>query len=233
LAAGILFVGAAESAALAQLGTASLTWEVLDETSGAWVRDSLTTTDTTLDIRLHAQWSPELGIAFGYTFFDGIVRTASPLDAAIAGRPPRGWDELSGSSISTTRFGDLIKIDDARDMLPPGEGPRYVIAGQNALAFADLHQNRNNPVYIYTFSLDLDGPGTRSIESIHREWLPPSGGNPACLARIYTHESGSTSQPPTFLQGLDIHVVPAPASLALLVAGLMPFRRRGQKQTRT
>lgn len=226
LAALGVLVGAAAPAA-AQIGTASLTWEVYDEAGGGWVAGVLTTTDTTLDVRLRAQWSPELGIAFGYTFFDGIVRTSSALDVAIAGRAPRGWDELTGQSVSATRFGELIKIDDARDTSPPGAGADYVVAGQNPLAFADLHQNRNNPVFIYEFSLELDGPGVRSIESIHREWLPASGGNPACLARIYTHENGAYSQPPTILNSLEIRVVPSPASVGVL--GMLVLLRRGRR----
>lgn len=216
----------------AQLGVGMLRWQVSTDGGGTW-EGGLTEVPPeqgSVQVRLLASWSSDGGMyAFAGCQFDAVVRGidgAGPLDTVVNARRTPPMTSGSAQTIAVTRFGSQIKIDDLRDTLPPGEGPRGVFPGQIVEQFGPPPGwSRDNPVSIFEYTLVLDGSeGDRDLWLLY---IAPSGGNTIDrVMRIYTSSSGAQNTPSTMTRGATVRVIPAPGALLLLAMGALGARRR-------
>lgn len=219
------------SAALAQLGNATITWEADD--GRGWTSTRLETTAPSVQVRMRVEWDqrPTTGNAFAGLQFDAVTTgPADALDNVSNARRLYPFDRASAQTLSVMRFGSSLKIDDSRDTLPPGTGPRGIFPGQLAPGFGDTNFTTSNPVSVFAFSLQFDAtPGTRRINSLY---IAPSGGDTVSrYLRLYLpNTGGAQNTPSTITLPLDIVYIPAPSgTLLALTAGAMalrPNRRR-------
>lgn len=227
----LVAVAGLASGATAQLGTGLIEWQVSADGGAAWASGltEVPPEQGSVLVRARASWSIDGGMyAFAGSQFDVVVKGAAPGDEVTNAR--RSWPFTSGSiqTIVVQRFGDVLKVDDARDTLPPGEGPRGVFPGQLVPQFG-TNFTTANPATIFEFTLQLDGSeGDRDLWSLYI--APPGGNTIDRVMRIYTSASGAQNTPSTTTRGVTIRVIPAPwAGTALLAAwGAMAPRRRSR-----
>jgi hypothetical protein len=224
VAAALAVLGSACSA-WAQIGLGTLTWEVND--GSGWTSGHLVTSEPAVMVRLVAAWTSNAGYAFSGTQFDALV-TSDSTDADLASQFERVFPFNRGltQTLIATRFGNTLKIDDARDSSPPGQGPRGIFPGQLVEGFGDPFTTAN-PVAIFQFRLTFDdAPGPRVVSSRH---VAPSGGNTVDrVMRLYTTSTGASNLPSTTSFPLEIVYVPGPgaSTLTLVAAGGLARRRR-------
>ena len=185
--------------------------------------------EATPSVRLRAlvSWDLDAGIAFASAAFDVILAAVNGGHSDGTGTfvRPAPFNNATGQTIVATRFASVLKVDDARDTLPPGEGQRGVNPAQ--LSGGTSGPDRLNPASIFEFDVFFDGtPGRREVSEF---FLAPAGGNSTDrVLRVYTNDHGALNHPLTTRHHLTINVIPAPASLGLLVPLLALHRRRRQ-----
>jgi hypothetical protein len=218
-----LILAASTSVALAQLGNATITWEADD--GRGWTNTRLETTSPSVQVRMRVAWEAVAGFMFAGVQFDTVISgPAVAADVVTDPRRPGFFGSGSSQTLVGTRFGDTIKIDDVRDTLPAGLGPRGVFPGQ----FPDFlggPYDRSNPAAVFTFRLDFDNiPGTRTVNSLY---LATGGGDTISrYLRIYTSGGGAQNTPNTTTLPLDIIFIPTPGTTACAAATLLLTRRR-------
>lgn len=222
---GVALALAAVSAARGQyLGT--LTWEADDGTG--WTAGRLETSAQSVRVRLRAAWYPaEPALYFAGCQFDAVVSGDGRDDVISDFDRTVPMKKGATQTLVATRFGDVVKIDDRRDTMPPGQGPRGIFPGQLVEQFAGWPPpTHDNPVSLFEFTLTFDGvAGERRVSSLY---VAPSGGNTIDrVMRIYTNSSGAQINPSTTTFTLDIAYVPGPGGAALAgVALAFAVRRR-------
>lgn len=208
--------------ATAQIGTATFAWEAFVD--GQWRGGSVQTTATDVPVRVRVSWSQDAGYAFASAQFDAVISVpTSASDAAVNPIRPRPFDSAS-QTLAVTRFGNQLKIDDQRDTFAPGLGTRGTFPSQGVEGFG-YPISTANPAVVFSFNLRLGATmGTRLIEALP---LAPFNGNSTDRwMRIYTTSGGAQNTPLVTQQTLELTLIPAPASAALLVVGLVAARRR-------
>lgn len=208
------------AAALAQTG--SLTWQAND--GSGWTSGSLVTDSPTVRIRLLAEWDIDSEYtAFGATQFDGRISTDFVAADTIADFGS-GFDPFNRQAFPVaTRMGTVLKLDDRRDSLPPGQGPYWTRCGQVPEAFQWVVFD--NPLDILSFTITFDGvPGTRTIDLI--PGLITGGNTIDRVMYIYIDRVGNRVFPLTTISDLRITYIPTPGALPLLALALIPRRRR-------
>lgn len=217
------------AAANAQVGTGLVVYEVSDDGGATWNGGLVETVASSVKVRILASWSSDADMyAFGGSQFDVVVTGVGGAGAAdTVANAMRPWPTNTGSAqtIVATRFGNQIKIDDARDTLGPGAGTRGVFPGLLAQNFAGTNFSTANPLTIFEFDLNLDGSiGDRDLSSLYI--APPGGNTIDRVMRIYTSPTGAQNTPSTTTRGATVRVVPAPGALALLGLGGLAIARR-------
>lgn len=224
-----LILASGASTALAQFGTATITWEADD--GRGWTSTRLETTAPSVQVRMRVAWgaASEVGYMVAGVQFDALIQSPRGALDSVANPLRPGW--FAGGSAQTivaTRFGDALKIDDSRDTLPPGVGSRGVFPGQLVEAFGGPY-DRSNPATVFTFRLDLDTiPGTRTINSLYV--APFNGDTISRYLRLYTSPSGAQNRPNTTTLPLEIVFIPAPS--AAMFASLISFAICGTRRRR-
>lgn len=230
LAAGVA------AAAHAQIGVADFRWQASLDGGASWHGDWLDVPEGTPSARVRAlvSWVPEPGVGYAYAVsrFDAVVEAVGGGLADTASdflRPPPLHLAFT-QTITAVRFGSVLKIDDARDTLPPGEGTRGIQPGQLTEVPGDTPYNTANPISIFEFVLWFDGtPGRRELRE---HFIAPGGGNTTDrVLRIYTSPLGASNMPLTTRHGLTINVLPAPGAAFPLLFGALALRRarRGRR----
>lgn len=222
--ATLLCAGLCASAS-AQVGTGTWTWEVSADGGESWASGLVVVPQDQQEVRIRgvAAWSTDAGTwGFAGTRFDFVWETPGDGDAVTLMRriPPfNGF----GQTLAATRFGSIIKIDDSRDTLPPGEGDRGVAPGQLAPAFGN--PDTSNPIAVVEFRFALDGtPGDREVTSL---FMAPTGGNTVDrVYRVYTTREGMQNIPLVSIHNATVRVVPSPAAACTLLATALLARRR-------
>lgn len=216
------------AAANAQVGTGLVVYEVSDDGGATWNGGLTETVASSVLVRIRASWSDDAGMyAFAGAQFDVVVTGVSGAGAADnASNFARISNGVSSAqTIVATRFGNQLKIDDARDTLGPGLGTRGVFPGQLVEQFAGTNFTSANPATIFTFQLNLDGSiGDRELSSLYI--APPGGNTIDRVMRIYTSSSGAQNMPSTTTRGATVRVIPAPGALALMGLGGLAIARR-------
>lgn len=209
---------AAPTAVVAQLGTASMSWQGND--GHGWSSGTLATSEPEIRIRLLADWSSDAGYAFSQTRFDAVV-LGSFMDSATQMSRPWPFDEAA-QTLLASRFGEVLKIDDSRDTLEPGAGARGIQPLQLSEGWGRFDPSR--PVSLFEFVLTFDGnPGSRTIDALY---LPASGGNSTDRQiRIYTSYAGDLNNPLTTTIPLRIDYLPSPSALTVVGVGCTIFFR--------
>lgn len=218
--------------ALGQLGSGVFAIELSADGGETW-RSGLTEVEPgprTVLWRLSVEWTADAGYYFAGSQFDlGVFGPEGATDTVTNAVRPYFFQRSTTQVIVVTRFGSMLKIDDSRDTLPFGEGPRGVFPAQLPEAFAQWPPpTRDNPAHVFTFDLNLDGtPGDRYLSAT---FVPASNG---ALVRIYTTYTGAQNSlglgpnhGPLEIRFASVRVIPAPASLALAVVALAWGRRR-------
>lgn len=230
---GCLALAGAASAQPSTIGTGRFWWEASLDGGSTWARDALTVADPSAGvlIRARADWEPRPPeIPFHYfagVKFDVVVESVSGGLSDGASHFTRA--PLLGSGLGQTyaamRFGSVLKIDDIRDTLPPGEGTRAIEVHQYREQDADLNFRRNNPMELFRFILDLDGSeGERIVRQAFRPYQLPE---PNRFLMTYLTGNGAVNYPDSTAYDLRLHVVPAPGAAGLLVLGtLLSLRGR-------
>lgn len=220
----LLFVGSLMCGpASAQNFLASLTFEASTDGGHNWQSGlvQLDPVPSTVQVRIRADWTPEAGYAFRSTRFDVVISDCGEGDSASTFARPEPFTAVT-QTIVATRFGTVIKIDDARDTLPPSMWHYYaVIPAQHAEDF-NPNFNSNRPVTIFTFDVHLDGtPGERSLDALV---LRDTFNVP--VTWIYRSARGEAVSMRTVVEPLIVRVVPAPGAFAMLASALLVSSRR-------
>jgi len=222
--------------ASAQTGTGEFAWQVSTDNGGNWAGGVVEVPPSQGSVLVRgalASWSSDGGMyAFGSAQFDVVVSGAAAEDR-VTNETRTPYVRFQSQTIAVTRFAGRIKIDDARDALPPGEGPRGVFPAMMVQNLAGMLFTTAGPLWVFEFTLHLGPtPGDRDITSL---FIAPSGdiGNTIDrVVRIYTSRSGLNNVPSTTVRTAVVRVVPAPGATGLLLMGaLAPLRRGRGKQS--
>ncbi len=213
---GVVSVGVS-CVAVAQAPFANLYWEASD--GGAWTRNQLTTTQQNIQIRLVGEWGGFGAVCFGETVFDATVSSVRDGDAAI-NSARQGRFIWNPQTLAVSQFGNIIKIDDDRDLDVPGLGTRGVDCVQVHPGFGNP-VDQSNPAILFAYQLSMaDTPGTRVVSSIP---VPID----ATGANVFLWSGGGVLRATAPVFGVDVTYVPTPGCLALLTpASLLLVRRR-------
>lgn len=146
-------------------------------------------------------------------------------DDVINPTPIAPFNILPNLTYVATRFGNVVKIDDVRDTLPPGVGTLWIQCQQLPEKF-NPNFSTERPAPVFEFLLQLDGThGPRTVNhlyplNVHGWEMGP---------RVYLTPDGQQGVPGPLLRApLHLNVIPAPASLGLLLPLLALRRRRRQ-----
>ena len=207
-----------------------VSWQVSQDEGHTWHGGTVEIADPFAHVRIRAigDWYYPGAYAFASVSMDITITCADMSgenDSVTNAAPLAPFDAFQAQTYVATRFGHVMKIDEIRDTLPPGMGPRWVRCYQ-------LPQNSNpnfstaQPAPIFEFALQLDGTaGTRVVDHVNPR-LPGEG---EVGPLLYTTPEGGLATPPTILRGpLNLVVIPAPATLTLLLPLLALHRRRRQ-----
>lgn len=209
------------------VGTASFVWELSADRGTTWTTGLLEVpqNQSRVDARVRVSWSADAGTWFNATGFDAVWSGdagAGPTDSLITAQKEPDF-EGAAQNLAATRFGTLLKIDDSRDTLPPGEGQRAILVGQVAPTLGG--DNSDNPAQLLRFSFQLDGSlGTRTILALP---IALTGGNSTDrFVRIFTTFNGAGNFPLVTQFPATLRVIPGPASLTSIVIVALPLARR-------
>lgn len=185
---GIVAGTAVAHTALAREGPPVWRWQVSADAGTTW-RDGVVEVafdQQSVRVRALVGWtrSPSGAYAFAGSMFDVAVQgppgnadLIALSDAPGQGRMGLGWSYAQ--TLVASRLGDMLKIDDSRDSLPPGWGTRGVLPGQLVEMYAGTNFTHANPAVIFEYTLLLDGsPGARLIGD---EFIP----RPECIRRYF------------------------------------------------
>ncbi|MDX2148706.1 MAG: hypothetical protein SFZ23_14430 [Planctomycetota bacterium] len=218
------FTGAAilaGSSALAQVGTATFTWQASADGGQTWQSNLIEVDQSVRDFRVRGwlDWSTDAGVAVAATVFDCSVHTTSAADFVQNPSRREPFNSFPPQTLVSTRFANTIKIDDSRDTDPPGVGTRGVTIGQG-WADSGFPHTSERPISLLDFSLRLSGElGDRSVISEFL-WLDPND------VYIYVSRSSRTNVPHTTTVPLTIRVIPAPGAAAFMTFGMLAAARR-------
>jgi hypothetical protein len=221
--AGLL---AASTSAHAQIGTGTFRWELSADNGGSWQSELVVQeSQTTVRLRAVVSWSQDAGTWFGRASYDvkwSSIGTAGLHDTLITYNRTPGIDQFIQIA-NGQRQGSVLKIDDQRDTLAPGQGLFGFASVQLIPNFGG--NNRSNPIVISTFDIALDGSlGGRQISSVFN---PPGNGNPQDqFLSIYINTNGATNRPIMQLFDASLTVIPSPVAFCIIAPGLLVFTRR-------
>ncbi|MDX2148707.1 MAG: hypothetical protein SFZ23_14435 [Planctomycetota bacterium] len=219
------FTGAASlatSSALAQVGTATFTWQASADGGQTWQSNLIDVLPRqTMQIRGLFDWSPDAGLLMGGAGFDATIDGAGEDDApdAFARREPFASNEPQ--TIVASRFGTTIKIDDSRDTRPPGNGTRGVRISQ---AWPDTGSpfTLDKPLVFLTFNFTIDASViSRIVSSTFR-----NGNTSDTPPFLWLRNNGGPNRPTTTTVPLTIPVIPAPGAAAFMTFGMLAAARR-------
>lgn len=193
--------------ALAQTGTGWFRWEGSVDGGEIWVGDELLVRDpwTTVQLRARVGWSLEGSWGFAGTTLDIVVETPDQTADDLV-NPARPWP-LYGpmQTLVTTRFGNVLKLDDSRDTMPPGKGNRGIVIGQATPVWFEF--DPGNPITIFTLSLVLDGTSGPRLVTEAFQNLSSEMNNTDRVFKVYTTPGGGTTVPLTTRHPLTIRVL--------------------------
>lgn len=232
---GVLMAGAFTAAARGQIGTGLLQWQVSADDGATWSAGLLEAplSQSSVKVRAMASWTADAGYVFAMVRMDIVWHSegAGGLLDELADLQYNPRLQGTVYPIGATRFGPSVKIDDLRDTLPPGEGPRGVNIGQvpEGMGIVD----RSNPIELFRYSVLLDGtPGDRRMTSYFIAPFGSVGNTVDRFMLIYVNYQGATNIPLSTLETATLRVVPTPGALAGF--GLFPLlaarRRRGRPE---
>lgn len=223
------------SSASAQLGTATLQWQLSADQGQTWHAGLLEVprSQTSVLVRSIAQWDQDAGIMFSGVRMDMVWRSdaSGGLSDELVDLTynPRLVGTLN--PIGASRFGHDVKIDDLRDTLPPGLGTRGVPVNQPPINFG-VPVDLSNPISLFTYRVVLDGTeGDRTATAYFIAPLTPPGNTSDRLMQIYTTPEGANNIPLSALQDCTLRVIPAPAGTLFIAAGAALARRRRRPST--
>lgn len=221
-------LGASMSPAVAQTSFSLVSWEVSLNGGQTWQGGAVEVADPFARLRVRAMvdWFHPGSYAFAHLAMDVTITAAPEFGAADAVLDPSRiapFDSARNQTHVATRFGHVIKIDEVRDTLPPGVGPRWVVCSQLPENFSE-NFSTERPAPIFKFALQLDGTvGTRIVDHVYGRM--PGEGESGPL--VYLTPDGQMDMPRSILRGpLNLVVVPAPGALGVLLPLLLAAHRR-------
>ena len=217
------------ASAWAQIGTGTWTWEVSADGGATWATGLVEVPPEQQEVRVRAvaAWTSDAGGWFGLARVDALwasIDNAGLADSVTSIERYRPFT-FSAQTLVATRFGHVIKIDDIRDTLPPGEGDRTILPGQGIPQWGG--STTANPAALFEFRIALDGsPGDRLASGAFRP--PNSNGNSIDrIFTVYADNNGLTNLPLVTVSNATVRVVPSPGGAAFAIgAALWAARRR-------
>lgn len=207
-------------------------WEGSIDGGTSWTRHMMTISDSTpaVQIRARCEFVPTSPVPsyYGAVSFDPFVSGTSAGDSILQSSINAGEARMS-LPVVVSRIGDVLKIDQAVDTLPPGQGPRFTSSVQTAPT-SNPNPVMSNPITVFAYTLQLEGRrGTRVVDAAFYQGSVfgpsqylitfKSGGDFLERFNVYYHELQDFP--------LTISVVPAPSAVALGgFASLVALRRR-------
>ena len=221
---------AASSVAAAQSQFSLVSWFASLDGGETWQGGEVEVADpfARVHIRATIDWEYPGSYAFASLGMDVTITAAPEFGAADTVLDPSRiapFNSLPNQTHVATRFGHVIKIDEVRDTLPPGHGPRWVVCSQSPEDFSENFSTAR-PAPIFEFALQLDGTvGTRIVDHVYGRTVQGDELGPY----VYLTPGGQVDMPRPILRGpLNLVVIPAPGALGLLLPLLALHRRRRQ-----
>lgn len=213
-------------------GEASWWWEASADNGLTWSANLLEVPATQSTVRVRASCAfPQVSrYYFGGALIDQVVTGLD--NAGLADTISNVYFGFGSTQpIAVRRFGNILKIDDASDALPPGQGAAQLAIFQPSPAVGPY--TYDNPVTnLVLFDLHLDGTmGDRLVNAWWRDWrvafpdFPFLG--PAVVIRHQDLNDLDFIFPTLTVHDLTIRVVPAPGAVVLAcVCGSIVAKRR-------
>ncbi len=217
----LIFLACSARAQLQPADPGTWIWQASTDGGATWRSDLVEVAPlTSLRIRALLGFPPGQRHYIGYQGFDAIVRHAGLLDSIS---DPRGGDIRGAMNMEIGRFGDILKFDFPGDTQPPGEGPSWVAVGYDPPQGIPVPQFLN-PIVIFDYRLRVDlTPGDRIVSSII---APQEGASYPSIIWYDLTPPWAGYYSPIVQHDLTVRVIPAPASLAVLIAACFSVRRR-------
>lgn len=208
-------------------GEASWWWEASGDGGSTWSPSLLEVpaTQSLVKVRASVSFPPDRWHYFMGAMIDQTitgVNGAGPNDTAVVTDP--GF--FNPQTLVSRRFGNVLKIDDVSDTLPPGEGSGNWGIGQPSFA-AGPWTYANPVIGVIDFNLNLDGSeGDRLVSAWWRNWTAWFPNDPVVAnlppTILVANNNPFTGQdfilPTLTINDLTIRVVPAPGVVALLAS---------------
>ncbi len=212
-------------------GDATWRWEISADAGQTWSTGLIEVppTQSSVMIRARCWFTQPPQTYFGAAHVDAFVIGAGAGDS-VSGIGRGDLQPNPAQSLAATRFDDLIKIDDSRDLEPPGTGPHWAILNQYHPSAA-TEVSFANPIRTMQYVLHLDGiAGERRVDAVFRVFFEHE---PARRVYLYDFSVGnwnSLIHETLHHEPAIVRVVPAPGAAA--VVGILSFasmarRRRG------
>lgn len=215
-------------------------WEASSDQGQTWHRDSLQVSADTPSVRVRGvcEFPGPPNTYFGGAIFDATltgIGGSGRGDAIPLASVNRCQIQNNLPQVAVSRWGATIKIDDANDNLPPGEGPYWWGSSQSA-PFRGPHVS-GTPICAFEYTANLDGTqGDRRIGGIFAQ--EPFFG-PGAWIRLFRendfNEVFNTYVHPAEQHELILRVVPAPGVIVTAAAfaiGCVTRRRMRVTQMR-
>lgn len=229
LCVALITVGLSSAIASGQTFSSVMQWQVSADAGQSWHNAvNVPNNQSSVLIRAWLSWEPRAaGAILAFTYFDATVRAVNggfADTASMFATEQPSWRYSLPEGFAAVRFGEVLKVDDARDTEAPGIGARW-IAPQQLSPNIDAFRFEN-PTNLFQYQLDLDGTlGLREASCVIRTF-PARPTTPIGLwvpnTPFWTGEYSTVE-----LRPATINVIPPPGPLALaLSAAAMSVRRR-------
>lgn len=216
-------IAVAGIAAAANAQTGSLTWQVSTDGGATWGAVANMNGAGAVQVRGTFTWSGVAGsLGFGGSQFDALIVGGTAGDSVSGINRPSPFNFAAQTLVASTYAGG-IKIDTSADVAAPGAGTGWVNPGQGSPDGIGTNFNGNNPVTVFTYTVNYDGTGSRTIGNVFNQTAGRA-------LSVYTSAAGAQtrlSASAVAINTASIVLVPTPGTLALAgLGGLAAARRR-------
>lgn len=219
---GLIAVAGIAAAANAQSG--SLTWQVSTDNGATWSNAAVLNSAGAVQVRGTFAWTGVANsLGFGGSQFDALIVGGQATDSVSGINRPSPFN-FAAQTLVASAYAGGIKIDTSADVAAPGAGTGWVNPGQGSVDGIGTNFNSNNPVTVFTYTLNVTAEGVRTIGNVFNQTAGRA-------LSVYTSNAGAQTRLSATAVAINTAsvtvLIPTPGTLALAgLGGLAAARRR-------